>query len=823
MRVKAGKRLRLAIALALMALVFLSVYGCVPDVFNEPSGENVVICIKDEFTSYPEVISRILPDYTIEKATKNPFRYLRNGQVIEAFGAQAVSARETGIAAYWYPQYLATMVIAVDRDMTDARIGSWSDLPGAGEAVGFSGATLFSYENILASIAYGLDGEGYSLKSAAKLLAALNARGRLVQNSYETPILLCYDYNAAELMKRGRNLEIIVPTEGTLSFQKGLLSASELVFSGNAEASMLSSGFRLLDGRCDAGLYPGPAAYENAHRIADYTHYNAVSYDATRIMRRDALHVRVYSSADGREHLYWVLIYIMLVAVWIISIINRAVQKSVRRAALYTGVILTGWITARLISYQLENAGLFSMTFWYSYYIFQLTLPVVVLWLAWVIDKPEGGTPMPIWMRAVHLINALLLALVLTNNLHNLVFIPNMADPEWGVHYTYTYGFVFYLAQGGCWLPLIAGVIMLLHKGRHGLRKRGVLLLIALFSLLAAYVIGYETRVPIAWESDYTMTVGLFILLLFETCIRSGIIPVSSKYARLFAHSPLSMRITDKKGIESLSSEYAQTHDGAMYANAFTPSRLPRQYDETTLLFSDEIAGGYVYWKEDIAQVVRLHKEIEESVRRLEAANAVLAKEEAIQRAVSEEIARTQLMKRLEAEIAGHIERLNAMMEELERAQDQKKAMARIALLLCYVKRRSNLFFREQEAHTFQADELTLYMDELSEMAGYSGVGIVFTCELGGGVSTRRAAVFYDFFYSVLDWATQLPGQSILAHLGSENGSVVLRMLPSEDARAFRPAESVRAAVLSENGSCAIKELDDASAGISLSFPEGSG
>ncbi len=110
----------------------------------------------------------------------------------------------------WYPHYLATVVIAIDRDQTDVQVGSWSDLPAAGETVGFSGMYHLSYETLMAAISYGLAGEGYSLQSAAGLLAELNAHGRLIQNSYETPILLCYDSTAVRLMQNGRNLEIIV-------------------------------------------------------------------------------------------------------------------------------------------------------------------------------------------------------------------------------------------------------------------------------------------------------------------------------------------------------------------------------------------------------------------------------------------------------------------------------------------------------------------------------------------------------------------------------------------------------------------------------------
>ena len=807
-------------AIAFLCLIAISFFSCAYSENNDSGmDKKTVVCMNDVYSVYPDAMSYMLPEYTVERDNSNPFRHLRDGKVIEAFDAQAVSALETGVAQHWYPQYLATMVIAIDREQTDIRIGTWSDLPGAGETVGVFGVALFSYETLLSSMAYGLDGEGYSLKSAAGLLAELNAQGRLVQNSYEPPILLCFDATAAGLIKSGRNLEIIVPAEGTLTFTKGLLSNNELVFAEDAEALLVSSGLRLVDGRCDAALYPGASAYENAHRISDYTHFNAASLDATRTMRRDAFSTRLYSSADGREHLYWVLLYIILVAVWILSIIHRAVQKTVRSAALYTGIILIGWIIARLISYQLENVGLFNLTFWYSYYIFQLALPVVILWLGWVIDKPEGRTLLPGWMRAVHLAGAVLLALVLTNNLHHLVFVPDLSHPRWGITYAYTHGFVFYLVQAACWLPLIAGVIMLLHKGRGGLRKRGVVFLFTLLGLLTAYTLGYILQVPVARDSDITMTTGFFIMLLLETCIRSGIIPVNSKYRALFQHSSLAMCITDKEDRLVFASETAVQAGQAAPVPGVATATGPQ--DENTLLFDAAITGGRVFWSKDISALNRLHREIAESVAKLKATNALLKQEEAVKRAIHDESEKARLMQQLEDEIAGHILRLNTMMEQAENVAPPPKFAARITLLLAYIKRRCNLFFWEQEKSVLQADELAIYFDEFSEMAGHAGVSVLFTCELRGSLLIRRATLFYDFFYAALDWAAQRADTRLLAHLGRENGAVILRILASEGARRFGLNESIQAAIFLQGGLFVIKELDDDATGISLSFPEG--
>ncbi|MDR1664913.1 MAG: hypothetical protein LBR83_08355 [Clostridiales bacterium] len=779
----------------------------------------LVILNHDEYSPYPEAVSKMLPGYTAERASGMIFRRLREGTASEAFAAQAVSALETGAAKHWYPQYLATAVIAADRDKTDADIRGWRDLATADEAIGYTDFPQFHNEMLLAAVSYGLEGENFSLKSAAKLLGAINDEGRLKRGDFDAPVLICFDYSAADLIKKGRNLEIILPEEGTLSYEKGLLSNEPLSFTGNVSELLRSNGFRLLDGTRDPALYPDTLDYGKASGVKDYNHLNDVVLDATRVLRRDVLHVRLYSSADGREHQYWVLHFIVLLVIWVASIIHRAVQKCVRSAALLAGLILFGWVAARLIKYQLEPAGLFNLTFlWYSYYLFQLALPLLILWLAWAIDKPEGSKP-PKRLCAIFAVNGVLAALVQSNNLHNWVF--RIGAVIQGVTLEYTYGVAFYIVQAGCWLPLISGIFMMLRKSGGSMRKRGAVFPVALFILLGLYVAGYAARVPVAWESDVTMVIAAFTLLFFEASIRSGLIPVNSKYNTLFDHSTLSLQIADRSGVVIRASAAADNQIAGTVAAALDAYPAPARLDENVLCFASPITGGYAVWREDITGLNRLHKEVAESVAKQEAANRLLAEEEQLKRSIQDEKEKARLSAQLEKEIYSHTLRLNTMIERLEDPDNRPKAVARITLLLCYIKRRCNLFFLEEETDIFPSDKLALYLDELMEIAAYSGVKAIVTVEPGIDLSVRRATLLYDFFYSVAHWAASFEDCRLIARFGWEDGKVSLRILPSEDAGLFTMEPHLLSAIAVAGGAYSIKDLDDETAGVSLSFPEG--
>jgi len=808
---RGGRRKAGAIAFALLCLILFSLIGCTS---QEQGVGSVVFVFDDKHNSYDNVAAQMLPAYTISKIN-HPIPTLNEGAAaVEVFNNQALPALEYGVAVYWYPQYLATVIIAVDRDMTDAIVTGWSDLPNAGETVGFVG--LLSVEMVFAAVAYGLDGESFSLRGAAELLAGLRAKGLFAFDSYDQPIVICYDYQAAAMIREGRNLEVVVPREGTLTYERGLLSNVPLSFTGDVDSLLISAGLRLLDGHCDSILYPSAAAYENAHTIKDYEHLNSVCQDGVRTLRRTVLLSRLYSSADGKEHQLFALLYMVLIVVWLSTVMHRAIQKSVRQSALLTAVILVVWLTLRMVKYQIEDPTL-GRYLWYSYYLFQLALPIVALYLAWGIDRHGDMSP-PKWLRAIAAVSGALVLLTFTNDLHSFVLQIDLSNLNWSEEYGY--GFAFWIIQTTCFLSFAAAVVVMLAKSVRNPHKKGLVFPIVFIALLTLYGIGYLTRVPIAWESDFTMVAGVFALLLFESAVRTGMIPVNTKYTVFFTHSPLAMRITDSAGKSVLSSASEIIYDDGTLARALASYPLPVHPDENTLLYATGIAGGNALWQEDITGLNQLHAEIEESIRSLTAANSFLAEEEKIKRAIAEETEKTRLMTEFEAEVFGHTTRLSSMIEQIGGTASQPRDAIILSLLICYVKRQSNLFFREREADTIPFDDLAVYLDELAEIASYTDVKIILTSEIKKPISVRNARLLYSFYYNIVDWAATGSCLSMFAHLRAENGSVSMRLLPSADARTFSPDTELSRAIASAGGAITLTDYDDA-LGISLSFPEG--
>ena len=794
-------------------LLALSVLLCA--CAGQPNG-HVIVHENEPHSEYGNTIGALLPSYACAPRTRGTFMELQKGAAVEAFDSQAVPALEAGVASHWYPHYLATVVIAVDRGQTDAKIGGWADLCAAGVEVSMSDASP-SLGHMLAAVSFALDGEDFSLHSAARLLAPLYEQGRLTFGDYDAPLVICYDFQAAAMKKAGRNMETIVPSEGTLSFVRGLLSNAPLDIPGSREA-LLGAGYRLPDGDCDESLYPPATAYARAATLSGYGHLNAEIQNTTKIVRREIQHTRVYTSADNHEHQVFALVYIVVVIVWVGLIAYRAMQKGVRLSAFVCCALLIGWLLVRMFKYQLVVESVVSRYAWYGFYIFQMGLPLAVLWMALAIDKPADTLKPPKWWLYLLAGNVALVLLVLTNDLHRLAFRMDITSNGWSRDYSY--GPLYFLVLAVVFSQALLSQVILVQKSRKSPRRFAFLFPLALYAAMLSYCIGYILRIPIAWDSDMTIATGVGVLLFMETCIQIGLIPVNRRYRRFFRHSPHSMQIADKQGNVALASDGAEPLFGVTLQVLRENGGKPMVSQEDDLLYAGEITGGTVVWREDIRSLNALNCELEASLEKIEAANALLVQQEELLslRATTEE--RIRLFSALEEETRHHTKDLSSMLHSIPEAQGaQRLHMALIALQVCYIKRRCNLFFVERDREAIAANELAVYVDELAEFAGLAGTKSHCSCELTGAVNLRYATLMYDFFYALLTWLPDHGCHAVVMRIYKEADTLALKAM-CEDAVGFGVTPELALRIEAAGGSISVVNLMEAF-DVCLSFPKG--
>ena len=795
----------------LFPLLCLLLTGC----SGVASGGRLISAAEGSGT-YSATLAPFLSEYTLQDAEDTLYAEVSRGSAVVCFDVQAIPAMTRGIGRYWYPHVTATVVLAVDRAQTDAVITGWNSLRESGVSVGMSSFSVVGNMLGIGALSYGLNQKEPAKEDALAFLEHLWLNGGFELEQSDAPILLCLDYEAAAWNREGKQYEIIVPVEGTLSYQLGLLSDVPLTLEPGLDKALLSAGLPLANGERPPGL---PADYRSAHILGreDHDRFLALTGDSSRDLRRQVFHTRRYTTADMREHILSALLISTAILLWKGTVSHRMIRNDVRRVVIAMSWLMVGWLLLRLFKYQIPSEGTLCRMCWYGYYFFQLALPVALLYLTDILDRAEGEKRSRHFLWPPFVIYVLSVLLVMTNDLHQLVF---RFTPGGNWSSDYHYGPGYWIIMAFSLLFMVSALWNLLRKGHRSQCRRGRILPLLFCGVLLVYLVAYIKRIPLAWESDLTVNVCILSVLFFEAVLHGGLIPVNIQYQRLFASAPISMTLLDADGRAVLSSFGARPISESVWQRLRTDMQQPLLRDRDTQLHAVSVRNGMAVWQEDLSQINWLRREIQDVQVRLEAANALLREEGEVKKRLLTAEANRALFEQLHRDMERRITSLICLIDTLPEAKNSRDLTAYITLCLCHIKRRCNLFFLARQGELLPGDELGMYLDELAELAGYAGVKTLIRCGGIGALDIRSAALCYDFAFETLSWTIKEKAAPLMGCLEVESGYLVFRFLPSGDPEQWQFSREMTASVCNLGGKIVCKDLDDAF-GICLTVPLG--
>ena len=766
--------------------------------------------------AYSEALLPFLPGYALRDGEDTLYAEVSRGNAVACFDVPAVPAMARGVGRYWYPHVSATVVLAVDRTRTDAVVTGWNSLRENRVPVGMSSTSIVRNMLVLGALSYGLNPKDPSKREALDFLEHLCQNGGFELEGSDAPILLCLDYEAAAWNRSGGTYEIIVPVEGTLTYRMGLFSDVPLTLEPGLDAALLSAGLPLASGERPQD-FPGDYRWARTLGEEDYDWFLKVTGDSSRDLRRQVFHTRLYTTADMREHILSALFLSAAILLWKGTVSHRMMRRDVRRVVSLLSWLTVGWLLLRLFKYQQLTEGTLTRMCWYGYYLFQLALPVALLYLTEIMDRAEGEKRLahPLWPPLVCYVLSVLL--VLTNDLHRLVF---RFDLEGNWASDYSYGLGYWLMIAFSLLFFVLAVVKLLYKGRKSAYWGGKLFSLLFCGGLIFYVIAYVYRVPLAWESDITVNICILSVLFFETVLHAGLVPVNIQYQRLFAFAPISLTILDENGRTVLSSRSAHPISRSIWKRLLMDMEQPLLRDSNTQLHAIPVRSGMAVWQEDLSRINRMKREIQDVQDRLEAANRLLREEGEIKKRLMTVEANRSLFEQLDRDMEQRVASLTRLIKTLPKTDKPKGLTAYITLCLCHIKRRCNLFFLARQGELLPGDELELYLDELAELARYAGLQTLIRCGQKEALEIRRAALCYDFAFEVISWALGENASPLLGYLEPEGSDLVFRFLPGGDPTQWHFSEELITSVSAMGGQIACKDLDDAF-GICMRIPLG--
>lgn len=300
------------------------------------------------------------------------------------------------------------------------------------------------------------------------------------------------------------------------------------------------------------------------------------------------------------------LLYLSLFAGWGISLYNRTVHPQVRRLLLNVDLLMLFWILVRTLRFQLNTPPEIDRMLGYLYYAPMLGIPVLSVQLVLTVDRSERYR-LSAWARMLWLPSAVLLELVLTNDLHRQVF--RLQQP-WNENYQY--GWLFGLVVGWIVICILLAFGIIAHKSRNPRILRRLPLPAIPLVLLGIYAVLYGFHFPLIRQflGDMTIVHCLMTAASLEGGLRCGLIQSNTGYEELLRVTSLAVQLVDRQGNVYCCSENGRMVDRRELQAAMNGTvRL----DEHTLLRSAPVQGGYVMWQTDITELVENMERLKEN------------------------------------------------------------------------------------------------------------------------------------------------------------------------------------------------------------------
>ena len=444
------------------------------------------------------------------------------------------------------------------------------------------------------------------------------------------------------------------------------------------------------------------------------------------------------------------LIYIGLLAAWGISVQTRIIQTQVRRYLLVIAGLMLLWLTLRTVKYNTYHMTA-ERFLWYGYYLPMLFIPVLAVLEALSLGKPENYR-LPKWTHFLYLPSALLFLLVLTNDLHQLVFFfPTgvLSTREYG------YGIGYYVVLAWMVLCAAAALVIILAKCRIPQSRRYLWLPVVPFALALGYCAAYIKGVYWVWllAGDLTVSMCLIITAIFESCIQCSLIQSNTHYTELFHASTIGALITDRDFSVACAAENARSVDSQTLMAA---AESPVVTADGIRISEAPIRWGHVFWEDDISPMLAVLKELDDTREELQSYGSILQAENAQKARRKKLEEQERLYRAMQEKAAAPAVRLSNLAKTLQGVQDADAArflLWKMTVIGAYLKRRSNLIFLADRDGMVPVSEVALCLNESMDNLRLHVRRCASRLDFEGELRLETAAALYDFFEAAIELA----------------------------------------------------------------------
>ena len=432
------------------------------------------------------------------------------------------------------------------------------------------------------------------------------------------------------------------------------------------------------------------------------------------------------------------LLYAIFFTAWVVRIYYKLYDKKIRRYVLTIGFLIVFWMLIRITKGVIDVNSL-ERYCWYLYYVSLIFIPCVFYVCCNSIFESMNKNR----KIFVYLFSSILLVLVLTNDLHELVFSFNN-----GLHlyddYSYSFGYyiisiwIFYLFGGGM-------IKLAINRGKiHNDIKAFAPILVLLLGVI--YTILYVLGIKPFCSMNMSIVNSVLICLGIELIFYLDLIPNNSMYIKTFENSDLDIMIIsiDGKTIYKTNSFNDIPKD---IMNDINNNKAKNNYTYGNINYKvKRNDDSFVILKSDLSMLNGLKREVKSKQKKLLEQEKSIKLEERIKKELYEINLRKGVVDKIESNLREKREKINEILNKKDLTSTD---LNNIKNIIIYSKKKSALIISELNDDIYNEENIKIVLSELASSISRTNTLIIVKNQFN--ISAYYLSIMYDILFDLIN------------------------------------------------------------------------
>lgn len=436
------------------------------------------------------------------------------------------------------------------------------------------------------------------------------------------------------------------------------------------------------------------------------------------------------------SHKFEAVLYAILFTFWCVRLYYKLYNKKTRRYILSMGILIVFWMIIRMCKGVIDNNFLERMC-WYLYYLSLIFIPTI--FYICVNDMTHKRKII------MYFISSILFLLVLTNDLHFIVFkfLNGIQDYD-----AYKHNIGYYLIA--IWIFYLFGSSMIKLVIKRLKTKKDIKALLPLVVLIMSitYTVLYVINIGIIRDIDMSIMNSIFICLGIELMFYLDLIPNNKKYIKAFMNSNLNM-ITMSLDTKIIYNTKSFSKIPSFILKDIKNNKIKDIYVDKNIQYKVLTNNdSYVIFKNDLTIFNNFKKEVSNKQKQLLKLQNNIKKNEQSKRKLYEINLRRDVVAKIEKTLDE--KRLEAK-KLLNKKDITNEDYNKIKRIIIYSKKKSSIMISDLNDEKFNENSIKIILDELIKSMNSLNIDGLTIVKNKMIIDGNIMNIIYDVIYEILD------------------------------------------------------------------------